>query len=133
MQRIWGHLRGLAHAVVIWTRPHSEIPAATDGRHIWVDPKLTSTELRCVLAHEAIHVQHGHSSCQSPSVERQVCLEVARFLITFEDLQNIVGWSSCPSVMAEELGVTEQVLIDRLATLDGDQLQVLWPPGEHIA
>lgn len=133
MQRVWGRLRGLAQAVIIWTRPHSEIPAATDGRRIWIDPKLTSNETRCVLAHEAIHVQHGHTSCQPRAIERQVRLEVARFLITFEDLQNIVGWSSCPSVMAEELGVTEQVLIDRLATLDGDQLQVLWPPGEHIA
>lgn len=133
MHSLWGRLRGLAHAVVIWTRPHSQIPAATDGRHIWVDPKLTNAEMRCVLAHEAIHIQHGHSKCQPPAAERQVCLEAAQFLVSFEDLRRVAGWSRCPAEMAEELDVTEQVLLDRLATLDGKQIQALWPPGEHIA
>ncbi|GAA2945376.1 hypothetical protein GCM10010525_06290 [Glutamicibacter bergerei] len=50
-----GYLRGMEHAVVIWTRPYPEIPTATDRHRIWVDPKLTTPELRCVLAHEAIH------------------------------------------------------------------------------
>lgn len=133
MQNVWGMLRTLAHVIIIWNRPHPEVVAATDGRRIWIDPALTASEQRCFLAHEAIHIQHGHTTCQSPSVERQVCLEVACFLITFEDLQRVSGWSRCPIVVAEELGVTEQVLLDRLAALDGDQIQTLWPPDEHIA
>jgi len=133
MQGVWGHLRDLAQAAIIWTRPHPNLPAATDGRHIWVDPKLTDRELRCVLAHEVIHIRHGHTRCQPPSIERQVCLEAAQILITFEDLQRVAGWSRNPQVMAEELDVTEKVVMDRLATLDGDQIQALWPPSDHIA
>lgn len=133
MQNVWGMLRSLAHIAIIWTRPHPEVVAATDGRRIWIDPALTAVEQRCFLAHEAIHIQHGHTSCQTPAIERQVCLEVARFLVTFEELQTVAGWSRFPAVMADELNVTEQVLLDRLATLDGHQIQQLWPPGEHIA
>lgn len=133
MQNVWGMLRSLAHVMIIWHRPYPDIVAATDGRRIWIDPKLTSVERKCFLAHEAIHIQQGHNGCQPPGIERQVCLEVARFLVSFESLQSVAGWSRCPVEMAEELGVTEQVLLDRLATLDGDQIQALWPPGEHIA
>lgn len=133
MQNVWGMLRSLAHVVIIWTRPHPDMVAATDGRRIWVDPALTTAERRCFLAHEAFHIKHGHTSCQPPAVERQICLETARFLVTFEDLKRVAGWSRHPAELAEELGVTEQVIIDRLATLDGDQIQQLWPANEHIA
>lgn len=133
MHDIWGKLRSLAHTVVVWTRPPSNEVAGTDGRHIWIDPDLSRAEKRCVLAHEAFHLLQGHTSCQPPAIERQVRLEVARFLVSFEDLQRVAGWSSCPAVIAEELEVTEQVVLDRLSTLDGDQVQDLWPPDEHIA
>lgn len=133
MQNIWGMLRTLAQVIVIWNRPYPDIVAATDGRRIWIDPALTAVERRCFLAHEAIHIKHGHDGCQPPAVERQVCLEAARFLVRFEDLQRVAGWSRNPWVMAEELDVTEQVMLDRLATLDGDEIQALWPPGDHVA
>lgn len=133
MQNVWGMLRSLAHVVIIWDRPHPDMVAATDGRRIWIDPALTTAERRSFLAHEAFHIKHGHQGCQSPAVERQVDLEVARFLVPFEVLQGVACWSRNASEIAEELDVTEQVIIDRLATLDGDQIQALWPPGEHIA
>lgn len=133
MQNVWGMLRTLAHVIVIWNRPYPDIVAATDGRRIWIDPKLTTVERKCFLAHEAIHIQHGHNGCQPPAIERQVRLEVARFLVSFESLQDVACWSRDAAEMAEELDVTEQVIIDRLATLDGDQLQQLWPASEHIA
>lgn len=133
MQNVWGMLRSLAHVMIIWNRPYPDIVAATDGRRIWIDPKLTSVERKCFLAHEAIHIQHGHNGCQPPAIERQICLEVARFLLPFEDLQRVACWSRNAAEMAEELDVTEQVIIDRLATLDGDQIQALWPASEHIA
>lgn len=133
MQNVWTMLRSLAHVMVIWNRPYPDIVAATDGRRIWIDPALTFAERMCYLAHEAIHIKHGHTGCQSQAIERQVCLEVAQFLVPFESLQRVASWSRHPAEMAEELGVTEEVLLDRLATLDGDQIQALWPPSEHIA
>lgn len=129
----FGKLKELAHAIVVWSRPHIEVPAATDGRHIWIDPNLSGDEKLCALAHEAIHIKHGHSGCQPPAIERQVRLETAQYLVSFQDLQRVAGWARHPAEMAEELGVTEQVLLDRLATLDGDQVQQLWPAYEYIA
>jgi len=129
----FGRLKELAHAVIVWSRPHIEVPAATDGRHIWIDPNLSGAEKLCALAHEAIHIKYGHASCQPPAIEWQVRLETAQFLIPYEDLRQVAGWAHCPADLAEELGVTEAVVIDRLQTLDGDQIQQLWPASEHIA
>lgn len=133
MFELLGKLSTLANAVVEFHRPHPSVPAATDGRRIWVDPKLSRAELRCALAHEAMHIKHGHTSCQGPSKERQIRLEVAVFMIPFEDLRRVAGWARCPADMAEELDVLPEVVIDRLQTLDGDQIQQLWPVSEHIA
>lgn len=133
MFELLGKLSALANAVVEFHRPHPSVPAATDGRRIWIDPKLSRAELRCALAHEAMHIKHGHTSCQGPSKERQIRLEVAVFMIPFEDLQRVAGWARCPSDMAEELDVLPEVVIDRLQTLDGEQIQQLWPVSEHVA
>ncbi|KLI90645.1 hypothetical protein AA310_00600 [Arthrobacter sp. YC-RL1] len=133
MQNVWNMLCTLAQVVIIWNRPHPDLVAATDGRRIWLDPALTTAERRCFLAHEAFHIKHGHQGCQPPAIERQICLEAARFLISFEDLQRVAGWARCPEDMAEELDVLPEVVIDRLQTLDGDQIQQLWPVSEHVA
>lgn len=133
MFELLGKLSTLANAVVEFRRPHPSVPAATDGRRIWIDPKLSRAELRCALAHEAMHIKHGHTTCQSPSKERQIRLEVAVFMIPFEDLQRVAGWARCPADMAEELDVLPEVVIDRLQTLDGEQIQQLWPVSEYVA
>lgn len=90
-------------------------------------------ETICSLTHEAVHLERKHVGCQPPHIERDVQLEVARRLITFEDLQRVAGWTKSPAEMADELGVTEEVVLLRVQTLDGDQVQQLWPPEEHIA
>ncbi|WP_313812400.1 ImmA/IrrE family metallo-endopeptidase [Glutamicibacter sp.] len=128
-----GKFEVLASTVIQWTRPRPTAPGGADGRRSWIDEKLTQDERRCVLAHEAVHLKHGHRGCQPPAIEREVCLEAAIYLINFQDLKSAVRWSTHPAVIAEELGVTEHVVIDRLQTLDGDELQELFPPGEHIA
>ena len=133
MQNIWGMLRSLAHVIIVWTRPSPDHVAATDGRHIWIDPALTETERRCFLAHEAIHIKHGHTSCQTHAIERQVCLETALWLIPFSELKRVASWARNPADMAEELGVTEQIVIDRFQLLTGDQIQELWPADDYYA
>ncbi|MHC6176207.1 ImmA/IrrE family metallo-endopeptidase [Glutamicibacter sp. X7] len=127
------HKPRIAPATIIWERPNPTMPAATDGERIWIDPDLSRAEIRCALMHEMFHVSSGHRGCQPPAVEREVCLEVARILVSFNDLRRVAGWATCPADMAEELGVTEHVVIDRLQTLDGDQIQQLWPPSDHVA
>jgi hypothetical protein len=130
----WGMLRQLAHIAIIWTRPHSHSPAATDGTsRIWLDPELTRIERRCALTHELIHIQHQHHGCQLPAIERRVRWEAARLLVKFEHLVYHARWAHSLPELAEELSVTEAVLIDRLQTLDGAQLQTLWPLENHVA
>ncbi|WP_413456027.1 ImmA/IrrE family metallo-endopeptidase [Glutamicibacter sp. FR1] len=129
----WGALRDFAASVIVWTRPHSAIPAGTVDNTIFIDPELSEAETKCVLMHEIIHLELGHVGCQPTSVEREVQLMVARRLVQFDDLRRVAGWSNCPREMADELGVTEQVVLDRMATLDGDEIQTLWPPSDHIA
>ncbi|MFJ2618207.1 ImmA/IrrE family metallo-endopeptidase [Glutamicibacter sp. NPDC087344] len=129
----WGVVRELATSLIVWSRPHSTVPAFTDGKAIYVDPDLAQDETLCALVHELIHLERGHKGCQPPTVERDVQLEAARRLISFEDLQRVAGWSKCPEEMADELGVTEEFVILRIQTLNGDQVQTLWPPSEFIA
>ncbi|MGL3804689.1 ImmA/IrrE family metallo-endopeptidase [Paeniglutamicibacter sp. R2-26] len=134
MSQVLGELRTLAQAIVIWTRPLSDAPAATDGAgRIWIDPRVTQIEDRCFTTHEMVHMRRGHTGCQPPAVERSVCLETARILVPFEALAKHAGWARSMAELAEELSVTEEVLIDRFQTLDGDQLQALWPNEHHIA
>ena len=52
----WRALRALSHVVVEWARPHPTVPAATDGAsRIWLDPRMSQVERRCVLTHELVH------------------------------------------------------------------------------
>ena len=37
------------------------LAGCTDGAQVWVDDRLTLTELRCTLAHELVHVWAGHT------------------------------------------------------------------------
>jgi len=129
----WGTVRDLATSLIVWTRPHSSVPAGTDGKHLFMDPTFFQDETLCALTHEAIHLERKHSGCQPPAVERDVQLEVARRLVPFENLQRVAGWAKTPAEMADELGVTEEVVMLRIQSLDGDQVQQLWPPSEYIA
>ena len=129
----WGKLRNLAHIVIIWTRPHSHAPAATDGTNrIWLDPVMNQIERRCALTHELTHIKYGHYGCQVPAIERIVRFETAELLVKLEHLQEHAPWAASLEELAEELSVTEAVLIDRLQLLDGDELQALWPNEHHF-
>lgn len=132
MQNVWGMLRTLAPVRIIWNRPHPDIVAATDGKQIWIDPELTLVERRCFLAHEAFHIRYGHDGCQPPAVERQIRLEVSEFLVSIDDLQRVAGWTTSPCEIADELDVTEQIVIDRIDGLSDEQKQALWPARDHI-
>lgn len=122
----WRALHALTHVVVVWVRPHPAAPAATNGIDVvWLDPRLTHVERRCVLAHELVHLEHSHRGCQPAAVEHAVRAEAARRLITLEDLLAAIPWSEHLAVLADELWVTEQVLLDRLAGLTPTELQAI--------
>lgn len=109
----------MTHVVVEWSRPHPGSPGATGGHtRIWLDPRMSQVERRCVLAHELVHLERGHSGCQPPAVERAVRAETARRLVATEDLAGAVPWVLSLIELADELWVTPLVLADRLLMLD---------------
>ncbi|WP_138445210.1 ImmA/IrrE family metallo-endopeptidase [Sinomonas susongensis] len=114
----WGALRELTHVTLHFIVMPDGAPARTDGRRrIWLDKRLQQAERRCALTHELVHLEHGHTSCQGPRVERRVREETARRLVPFELLVEAYRWTQHPDELAEELWVTVDVVRDLLAAL----------------
>jgi hypothetical protein len=53
---------------------------ATDGEHIWMDPRQLQVERRCTLAHELEHIHRGHRGCQDSRMEASVRHAAAVYL-----------------------------------------------------
>lgn len=92
--------------------------AATDGTIIWLHNSLLAREERCALTHEIDHIEEGHTGRQPQKVERRIREKTARRLIPVAWLVDAYRWSPQTREVAEELGVTEAVLLDRLDTLN---------------
>lgn len=94
--------------------PLRHLSGYTDGRRIWLDQHLTATEARCALTHELIHLARGHDRHQPPAVEDRVRADTARLLVPWAAITTHAGSQLSPWHLAQELGVTERVLADRL-------------------
>ncbi|MDY6054378.1 ImmA/IrrE family metallo-endopeptidase [Micrococcus sp.] len=130
----WRSLRAMTHVVVVWARPHPAAPGATDGAtRIWLDPRMSQVERRCVLAHELVHLEHGHRGCQPPAVENRVRAETARLLVTAEDLLAALPWALSLEELADELWVTPLVAADRLLALTPDEAAACTRASERPA
>lgn len=105
------------HVRIIHHRPATNIPAATDGTHIWVDPRMNQTEYRCAVMHELVHIGLGHRTCQPPMVEAEVRAITAQLLVPFGALEESWRWATSMDELADELNVTSLVLQDRLERL----------------
>jgi len=128
----WGELLKLSHVNVIWKRPGPGKPAATDGeRRIWIDPGLSQRERRCTLTHELVHLRFGHRGCQPPAIESQVRAAAAQCLIPAERLLTEAAWALSLGELADELWVTESVLLDRLSSLSPDERRALALLEQH--
>ena len=122
----------MTHVVVEWIRPHPRAPGATNGADvIWLDPRLSQVERRCVLTHELVHLEYGHRGCQPPAVEQVVRARTAERLVEVEDLAAAVKWTVDPGELAEELWVTPMVLQDRVASLSAAEVAALMAIASH--
>ncbi|WP_136611805.1 ImmA/IrrE family metallo-endopeptidase [Sinomonas albida] len=118
----WGALRELTHVTLHFILMPDGAPGRTDGQaRIWLDKRLQQAERRCALTHELVHLEHGHTRCQAPRIERLVREETARRLIRIEDLCEAYRWTQHPAELAEELWVTADVVQDRLTALTEDE------------
>jgi hypothetical protein len=113
----WRELRKKPEITVNWTELNYT-NGITDGHStIWLDSRLLQVERRCVLAHEMIHIERGHTECQKTAAEIGVRVEAARRLIAMEDLLRCKRWARSVWELADELWVTPEVLADRIAYL----------------
>lgn len=90
----------------------------TDGvARIWLDRELTAVDRRVVLDHELIHYARGHRGHCLTVIEHGIDREVACGLIHITDLGEAAAWSEHIVVIAEELDVMPETVIDRLHAL----------------
>lgn len=107
---------------VVRVRLEDGYAGCTDGETIWLDDRLNAVQMLCALLHELVHIEMGHKSHQSDAVEMAVRYEVARRLLPLDRIAGVCKDKSL-KVLAVELGVTQQVLMDRAATLTDAQAQ----------
>lgn len=93
----------------------------TDGKQVWVDERLNGIQLMCTLLHELIHIEWGHTGHQPEQVEMLVRYETARRLLPLDRIVGVCKDDKTLGVLAAELGVTKQVLMDRAALLTDDE------------
>lgn len=118
----WGILRKLTHIRVTWADLPTGILGYTNGvDEIVMDKRLLQVERRCTLAHELVHIEWGHTKCQSHKCEQLVLAEVSRRLIPIEQMLKYIPWARNFSELADELWVTGDVLGDRIKCLTKDE------------
>jgi len=105
---------------VVRVRLEDGYAGCTDGETIWLDDRLNAIQTLCALLHEMVHIEMGHTSHQPDAVEMAVRYEVARRLLPIDRIAGVCKDKPL-KVLADELGVTQQVLMDRAATLTDAQ------------
>ena len=99
---------------------------ATDGHRIWIATGLTIRERRCTLAHELVHIDLGLVSDVTWASEQRVRDVTARRLLPDIDaVASALAGGVDMSTAYDELWVTEDVLTDRLTTLDDAERAML--------
>jgi hypothetical protein len=107
---------------VVLVRLENGYAGCTDGETIWLDERLNAAQMVCALLHELIHIERGHTSHQTEAVELEVRYEVARRLLPLDRIVGVCKGQTLKA-MAAQLGVTQQVLMDRAATLSDAQAE----------
>lgn len=109
--------------VVYEVRMPDGVAARTDGVDIWVDDRLNDVQRKCAIEHELEHISRGHSTVQTEDVEMSVRFEVAKKLLPLDDIVGVCKKGKSLKMIARDLGVTRQVLMDRAATLTDAQAE----------
>ncbi|MEX3600533.1 ImmA/IrrE family metallo-endopeptidase [Kocuria carniphila] len=109
--------------------PLERLSGCTDGTTIWLDTRLTTTERRCTLTHELVHLSRGHEGHQPPTVEESVRAETARLLLPWAHIADHAHAQVSVYDLAHELGVTPRTLGDRIRYASAEERFVLQGHG----
>lgn len=122
----WKALHEASEIELIWTENLPDgMLGATNGKQIWLSLKQLQVERRCTLTHELVHIERGHNGCQPTAVEKQVCAEAARRLITIDQLRAWLPWALSMEELADCLWVDEATLKTRMENLTAEELREL--------
>lgn len=110
--------------MIFETRMPDGVAARTDGVDIWIDDRLNDVQRKCAIAHEEIHIERGHSTVQTEDVELSVRFETAKRLLPLDAIVGVCKKGKSLKMIARDLGVTRQVLMDRAATLTDAQAEL---------
>lgn len=104
----------------------ASILAATDGHtKVVMRDTLLQRERRVAIAHEMEHLEHRDTCGQTSQVEDAINAKIARDLIPLPHLIDAARWDHRIAVIAEELWVTEALVITRIETLDAHESETL--------
>ncbi|MGJ6980035.1 ImmA/IrrE family metallo-endopeptidase [Aestuariimicrobium soli] len=111
----WQALSSRPHLTVDFVHLPRPYLGVTDGLTIWLHDRLTQRERRTTLAHELVHIDRGHTSCQPSDVEASVWREAARWLLPdIETVGEALAWAHSLDEAADELWVDCRTLQARL-------------------
>lgn len=96
----------------------------TDGKDIWLSVDLDQVEERCAIVHETVHIENGHGRKQPEHIEMAVRYETARRLLPVEAIAGRCRESTTLRQIADDLGVTPRIVMDRAVTLTRDEAAV---------
>lgn len=99
---------------------------------IWIDPSLSQVERRCVITHELIHIEMGHTRGCTGAEEQQVRVETARRLVPIDQLLDTLRWSDSWEECADGLWVTLDVFRDRIYHLSEIERAMLVALSEEV-
>lgn len=122
----WRRLRERPHLDVSWRQMPVGTSATIEGARIEMADDLTQAQRRVTITHELIHdergVPHGHDPAEEIAVER----ETARRLIPIESLIRVARLGLSLHDAAEELWVTEDLVVCRLSSITHPAERAAW-------
>ena len=120
----WDACRRLG--ITVRRTPLSSGRGYTNGSlHIWLHDTLTPAEEIVTVTHELVHITQGHCGRQPAEVEELVRRVTARWLVPWPAV--VAGWGARVPFdwIAGQLGLTPEVVIDRVAHATCEELLML--------
>lgn len=116
MHNPWRHLgEHLPHVDIVWRRLPGDLRGVTDGRTIWLDPRMTQAQRRCVVAHETVHCERGVPA--DAKEERRVDQIAARRLVALDELVEALLWTRHTAELVDELWVDSAAFVALVQSL----------------
>ena len=121
----WRALRDKTHINLTWRIMPTRLGETNGSDMIRLHPWQSQVQRRSTLTHELAHIELEHTAGCHPKDEAAARQWAARKLVPMSRLMNALRWADDLHTVADELWVTEKVLLDRLDGLTPAEKQQL--------